>query len=80
VGSFPKDSLLEQKRFWLFLGITLGLTLIFNGYLTWRPVVIYNLKLKTNLLIWTVPMEDFIYGLILNGAFVWVYEKFQKEA
>lgn len=75
-GCLAKKPLTIEKNFLLFLIIVFSLTLIFNGYLTWRPVVIYNQEVKTNFLIGTVPIEDFFYGLILNGAFIWIYEKF----
>ena len=41
------------------------LTTVFNLYLTARPIVIYNEALKTNLNLWTIPLEDYILGLSL---------------
>jgi lycopene cyclase domain-containing protein len=63
-----------QKRFLFFLFPVLFLTFIFNGYLTSRPVVTYNKKVKSNINIWTIPIEDFIYGLILIVINVFIYE------
>lgn len=69
---------LQQKAAMVFLAMVVGLTLIFNGYLTARPVVEYNPQIMSSLRLGTVPIEDVHYGLILVGAVAVVYEKFSK--
>lgn len=59
----------------LFSLSIIGLTFIFNLYLTARPVVLYYAQYKTNLNILTVPIEDFIYGLTLLLPIIYRYEK-----
>jgi lycopene cyclase domain-containing protein len=39
--------------------------LVFNGYLTWRPVVLYGEAYQLGLRIYTIPIEDFGYGYAL---------------
>lgn len=73
------NDLLKQKSFWVMMILALFLTGIFNGYLTARPVVTYESKYKSNINIGTVPLEDFAYGLILVGANVALYEKWNKR-
>lgn len=57
-----KTNLIFELNFLIFSIIVSLLTLIFNYYLTKRPVVIYNEKYKSNLKILTIPIEDFLYG------------------
>jgi len=55
------------------------LTLIFNMYLTALPVVFYNNQLKSNLQIGTIPIEDFLFGLILTFHIYLVYYWYEKR-
>ena len=70
-----KTNLLAQTRFIAFLGLVIIFIGIFNGYLTARPVVLYAESLKTNFNIYTIPIEDFIYGLALIILVIIFYEK-----
>ncbi len=70
-----KLHLFNSLQFQSFLGIVIILTLITNGYLTARPIVLYNEAVKTNILISTVPVEDVVYGLALISLVVILYEK-----
>ncbi len=74
-----KKRWLNQASTLLFLGGVFVLTLVFNGYLTARPIVTYNPAIITNWRIWTVPIEDFLYGYILVGGVVWVYEQLKRR-
>jgi lycopene cyclase domain-containing protein len=71
--------LFKNPRFYLFLLITLILTTIFNGYLTARPIVTYNPQFKTNLNIYTIPIEDYLYSLSLITLVISLYEKQTKK-
>jgi carotenoid phi-ring synthase / carotenoid chi-ring synthase len=57
--------LLRTPRFWAFLGIVASLTLVFNGYLTARPVVHYDPTYQLDLRVGTIPIEDFVFGIAL---------------
>ncbi len=65
--------LFTRGMFWLFIGAVVVLTGIFDGYLTARPVVTYNKKIKTGLRIGTIPIEDFFYGIALVCSVVVLY-------
>ena len=70
-----KTNLILEKRFYLYLSLVLLFTLIFNGYLTWRPVVTYGVDYQLDFRIITIPVEDFVYGtalIIMNTA---IYKK-----
>lgn len=58
-----------------FLLILSGLILLCNGYLTARPVVLYNDQYITGWRIYTIPIEDFVYGYALVFLTVTVYER-----
>ena len=70
-----KTNLLSQKRTYLYLLILTGLIFIFNGYLTARPIVLYEPKYLTNIRIWTIPIEDFGYGYTLILLCTIIFEK-----
>ncbi len=53
---------LAQKHTLIYFGILSGLILVFNGYLTARPVVLYGESFQLGIRIITIPAEDFLYG------------------
>jgi len=65
VDQFLKTNLLFDKRFYFYLLLIVIFTLIFNGYLTWRPVVTYDVEYQLDFRISTIPVEDFFYGISL---------------
>lgn len=68
------DLLLRLKTY-LYLAIVSGLILVFNGYLTARPVVLYGEVYQVSYRILTIPVEDFGYGFTLMLFNVMLYEK-----
>jgi lycopene cyclase domain-containing protein len=68
-----------QKQSYLFLLIVTMLVLIFNGYLTARPVVLYDEQYQLGFRIVTIPLEDFFYGYSLLLLNVIVYEKILRR-
>ncbi|MBD3377024.1 lycopene cyclase domain-containing protein [candidate division KSB1 bacterium] len=67
--------ILERRQLYPFLGILVGLILIFNGYLTARPVVLYDPAFQLDFRIITIPIEDFFYGISHVLLSVIIYEK-----
>ena len=72
-----KTHLLFQKRFYVYIALIVLFTLLFNGYLTWRPVVEYVESYQVGFRIFTIPIEDFGYGISLLFLCTIVYEKFK---
>ncbi|MBK7632434.1 MAG: lycopene cyclase domain-containing protein [Ignavibacteriales bacterium] len=68
-------NIIFQKRFYLYLLLVIFFTLIFNGYLTWRPVVTYSVQYQLDFRIFTIPIEDFVYGTALIFMNTSIYQK-----
>jgi lycopene cyclase domain-containing protein len=73
-----RTEVLARKRILLFLGILMILILIFNGYLTARPIVLYDYKYQLDWQIFTIPIEDFGYGLALILLNTILFEKLKR--
>lgn len=76
---YLKTYLLKRSLFLWLLALIIFFTLVFNGYLTARPVVLYDYSFQLKLLIGTIPVEDFIYGLALMYHVVVLYEWQQSK-
>lgn len=72
-----KTKLFLQLRTIQYLAISALAMLIFNGYLTWRPVVLYSDIYQLNFRIHTIPIEDFGFGYALILLCTILYEKFK---
>ena len=61
--------------FWIAMGIMFFFKIPTNGYLTWRPIVLYNPDFFFNIRLGSIPFEDFFYGygLITLTLVLWVY-------
>ncbi len=71
------DLLLRPKTY-LYLAIVFGLILVFNGYLTARPVVLYGETYQIGYRIFAIPLEDFGYGFTLMLFNTMLYEQLRK--
>ena len=69
-----RTRILRQRRFWLFMAVMFAFMTIVNGYLTWRPIVLYGDGFYLGVRIITIPVEDYIYGFGLISASVMVWE------
>ena len=65
VDQFLQTNLLFDRRFYFYLILIIIFTLIFNGFLTWLPVVTYGVEYQLDFRIITIPVEDFFYGISL---------------
>ena len=65
VDQFLRTNMLFDKRFYFYLLLIVIFTLIFNGFLTWLPVVTYGVDYQLDFRIITIPVEDFFYGISL---------------
>ena len=68
-----KTKLLQQSRYYLFLGIIFVFKLLVNGYLT-AHIVIYNAQHILGWRILSIPLEDFIYGFALITFCISIWE------
>jgi lycopene cyclase domain-containing protein len=74
-----KTHLLTQKKFWVFWCIVVVLMIVVNGYLTWRPIVLYNEDKMLGFRIFTIPVEDFFFGFSLVGLNLIIWEYLSKK-
>ena len=72
--------LLLQSKTYVYLAIVSGLILVFNGYLTARPVVQYGEVYQSGYRILTIPIEDFGYGFTLVLFNAMLYEKLKAAS
>lgn len=72
-----KIKIFQQSRTFNFSILLLFMMLVFNGYLTARPVVLYNKQYQLDFRILTIPIEDFFYGFALIFSVLILYEKFK---
>lgn len=70
-----KTRVLRQRRFWIFVAVMVFFMTLVNGYLTWRPIVLYGDAHYLGLRLLTIPIEDYLYcfGLITASVVVWEY-------
>ncbi|KAA3606525.1 MAG: lycopene cyclase domain-containing protein [Calditrichaeota bacterium] len=72
------SKIFQQTKTYLFLSFVILGNLIFNGYLTSRPVVLYDEEFQLGFRIFTIPIEDFGYGFALLLLNVILFEKLKK--
>jgi lycopene cyclase domain-containing protein len=65
--------------FWITYLLHIVPFLLVNGVLTALPVVLYNSEDILGIRIWTIPVEDFLYSLILLYGNVTLREKFGSD-
>lgn len=74
-----KTGLVRQKRFWVFWVVMAALKTVANGYLTWRPIVLYGEAFFLGVRLITIPIEDYFYGFGLITMNVVLWEYFTKR-
>jgi lycopene cyclase domain-containing protein len=73
-----KINLTQSVQFWYTQVLIIGATLLFNGFLTSRPVVLYGESFQLGLRIFTIPVEDFVYGFSLCAWVMLVFRVLAK--
>jgi lycopene cyclase domain-containing protein len=73
------DFWLSNFRSFMYIFLVVIFTLIFNGYLTARPIVTYNLEVMSGVKVMTIPIEDFGYGIVLVGSVAMLYDFFKLK-
>jgi len=69
------SKIFATKVFWIYFILVSFFTLIFNGYLTWRPIVTYDIIYQLDFRIFTIPIEDFFFGYALIIISTSLFEK-----
>lgn len=70
----------HRRSFWITQAIMFFFEIPTNGYLTWRPIVLYNPEMFLNIRLGTIPVEDFFYGYGLITLTLIFWEFFGVKA
>ena len=70
----------SRGLYWIFLAVMFGFKVLVNGYLTWRPIVLYGEQFFLGVKVLTIPVEDFFYGFSLITLSVILWEYFSARA
>jgi lycopene cyclase domain-containing protein len=72
-----RTRLTSRAEFWIFIAVMFGFKIIFNGYLTWRPIVMYGPQFFLNIRLGSIPLEDFLFGfsMITWTVILWEFAK-----
>jgi lycopene cyclase domain-containing protein len=57
-----RTRVLGRTTFWIFLAVMAVCMTVANGYLKWRPVVLYGEGFFLGIRLGTIPVEDYLYG------------------
>jgi len=74
-----RTAVLRKPAFWIAMGVMFLFKIPSNGYLTWRPIVLYNPDQHLGIRLWTIPVEDFLYGFGLITATIILWEFFLRR-
>jgi lycopene cyclase domain-containing protein len=78
IDLFLKTEIFARPNTYIYLSMVTFLNLIFNGYLTSRPVVMYNEVYQLGFRIFTIPVEDLFYGMSVILFNTILFEKFKE--
>lgn len=74
-----KTRVTSKGVFWIAIAIMMFFKIPSNGYLTWRPIVIYNPAFFLDVRLGTIPVEDFLYGFGLITFTIVLWEYFVRK-
>ena len=64
-----------MSRFWIAYLFTLIPFFIVNGFLTAKPIVLYNDLENLGIRLYTIPVEDLFYTFLMLMPIIFIYEK-----
>ena len=67
------------RKFWVFWAVMFVIIFVINGYLTWRPIVTYGNSFFLNVKLFTIPIEDFLFGFSLLTGNIIIWEYYNKK-
>ncbi len=79
MDNFLKTNLFKKKEIYLFLGIIAIFKFIVNGFLTSHFIVQYNPNYFLGIRIWTIPLEDFLFGFSMASLTIIFWEFFKRK-
>jgi lycopene cyclase domain-containing protein len=76
---FLHTAVLRKREYWIAIGVMFFFKIPSNGYLTWRPIVLYNPEYFLGVRLWSIPLEDFFYGYGFITATIVLWEYFLRK-
>ncbi len=77
LAGFLGADMVSSSHFWTALLITYIPFVIFNGFLTGLPIVIYNPRAILGIRVASIPLEDFFYSFSMLGFYFLVFLHFR---
>lgn len=74
-----QTDVLRRRVFWVFLAVMFFFKTMVNGYLTWRPIVLYGDPFYLGIRLGTIPLEDYVYGFSLVTLSIVVWENLMNR-
>ncbi len=74
-----RTRVLLRPLFWIFLAVMYCFKTVVNGYLTARPIVTYGDEFYLGVRLFTIPVEDYVYGFSLMTLTVVFWEYFKQK-
>lgn len=74
-----RTGITRSKVFWIAMGIMMAFKIPSNGYLTGRPIVLYNPDFFLGIRLGSIPIEDFFYGFGLITVTLVLWEHFVRK-
>jgi len=74
-----KTRVTTQGKFWVFIVVMFMFKILVNGYLTARPIVLYGEEFFLGFRVFTIPLEDFLFGFTLMTMSVVLWEYFKGK-
>jgi lycopene cyclase domain-containing protein len=74
-----RTGVFRKRAFWIAMGVMFLFKLPSNGYLTGRPIVLYNPQEFLGIRLGTIPLEDFFYGFGLITITIVLWEHFVRK-
>lgn len=78
VALFFDKKIFPNSFYFIFISIEMIPFLIVNSFLTALPIVKYNTNAILNIRFYTIPLEDFVYLLILVTSSILIYQKMKN--
>lgn len=69
-----------RRAYWIFMVIMMSGEMIVNGFLSARPVFLYNRSHLSGLYLGTIPVEDFFFGFAFITVVVVLWEVLKTRA
>jgi lycopene cyclase domain-containing protein len=79
LGRVMRAGIFRQGVYYIYLLVIFLFKLLVNGFLTGRPIVLYNSRFFLGLRIGSIPLEDFFFGFSMVTLTIIFWEYFKAK-